>query len=423
MIPATQPSFGKLLPGPAARRGGYFVHTQTIYPDVTAASADVGSQTHEVMSRLEAILSEQECDMGGVVRCEVMLAAAWDFHEFNLVWRQFFPEEPPARWVVAVGDAHPAPGARIALHAIAVPRDAGHTRELVNCADIPDCLAHEHCAQAVKVGDYVFPSAVAGIADYERGIVTSANPLIPPAADQFQTLMDRHARLLEKAGTSLPNTIKTQNVTTNPTQPSDTAARIMQPMASSDWLHINPLWGNYMESPPSPRTSVSVADLIVPGALTLPNLTVLVPGKENQVEELRDGVRFVPTDHGWQYSAAVQTADYVSLAGHLAIDFTTFETHTINHAMPHLGSDIEIQADHILEDRMAILEANGLSANAIVEAKVFMAAPQRDLRGLWRVWRRWFPEGTGAAVQVVPVTGIHFAGSIVEIELLAARAT
>jgi enamine deaminase RidA (YjgF/YER057c/UK114 family) len=396
------------------------VHTQTIYPGAPG-SGDVASQAEEVLRRLEAVLAEHSSDLAGVVRCDVMLASAEDFHEFNLVWRRFFPQDPPARWAVAVGDTHPAPGARVALHAVAVPADAEHSREILTSDDVPDTLAHEHCAQAVKVGDYVFPSAVAGIADYERGIVPDPSPLLPAAADQFQILMDRNQRLLQQAGTSLANTIKTQNIMTNVKHPNDPIAGIMDPMASNDWLHINPLWGQYMEAPPPPRTSVSVADLIVPGARTLPNITVLVPGADNKVEEIREGVRFVPIDHGWQFSAAVQTAEYISLAGHISIDYATFETFTINHTMPHLGSDIEIQADYVLEDRLAILEANGLGADSVVEAKVFLAAPRRDLRGLWRAWQRWFGDGPGPALQIVPVTGIHFQGAVVEIELLADR--
>jgi enamine deaminase RidA (YjgF/YER057c/UK114 family) len=200
----------------------------------------------------------------------------------------------------------------------------------------------------------------------------------------------------------------------------DPAVDIERPIASDAWLHINPLWGRYMEAPPPPRTSIAVDSLIVPGAVTLPNITVLVPRDGNQAVELRDGLRFVPTDHGWQYSAAVQTADYVSLAGHIAIDYATFQAVTSNPAMPHLSSDIELQVDDILEDRIAILEANGLTAGSVCEAKVFLAAPRRDLPGFWRAWERWFGD-PGPAVQVIPVTGIHFAGTVVEIELLAER--
>jgi enamine deaminase RidA (YjgF/YER057c/UK114 family) len=411
-----------LLPGPAARRSGYLVYTQTIYPGngIDLRTAPIEDQTEAVLRELEAILAGHSCDLSGVVRCEVMLASPDDFYEFNLVWRRVFPDDPPARWTIAVGDTHPVPGARIALHAVAVPRDSGYTRELVSCDEIPDSLVHEHCAQAVKVGDYVFPSPVAGIEDYERGIVPDPSPLTPPAAAQFRTLMDRNQRLLGQVGTSLAHTVKTQNMMLHEGH-ADPALDIDRPVASEDWLHINPLWGQYMEAPPPPRTSVAAASLIVPGALTLPNITVLVPREGNEVEELRKGVRFVPIDHGWQFSAAIQTADYMSLAGHISIDYTTLESVTSNPAMPHLASDIEVQVDYVLEDRLAIVEAGGLTAEAVCEAKVFLAAPRRDLRGFWRAWQRWFPAGGGPAVQVIPVTGIHFAGSIVEIELLAER--
>ncbi len=40
--------------------------------------------------------------MDNVLRVEVHLADASDFYEFKLVWREFFPESPPARKTIIV---------------------------------------------------------------------------------------------------------------------------------------------------------------------------------------------------------------------------------------------------------------------------------------------------------------------------------
>jgi enamine deaminase RidA (YjgF/YER057c/UK114 family) len=400
---------GTWLPGPTARRAAYFIHTGTLYPLATAGLVDAGQspierQSEEVFDRLEALLAEHSSDLTRVVRCEVMLASAADFYEFNVVWRRRFPEDPPARWLIGVGDTHPVPGARVALHAIALAGDSEHEKQLVRCADTPDTLAAEHCAQAIRAGDYVFPSPVAAIEDYERGIEQSENPLQAQAAYEITKVMERNERLLQEAGTSLGNTVKTQNVM------SDLA----------DWVHINPIWGQFMGKPAPPRTSVSVDSTIVPGARPLPNLTAVVTSDGNVKEELTKGVPFAVTKHGYNFSAAVRTNEYVSLAGHLSYDYSKLEFRGASRTMPHLESDIEIQTQYVMEDRLAILEANGLGPESVCEAKVYLKSPRQDLWGFRRAWERWYPDGDGPVVQLIPVTGIHFAGTIIEIELLAA---
>ena len=404
---------GSWLPEPRARRAGYLVHTQTIYPEATAGVEDVGVndqspimlQTTEVLERLRQILAECSSDLASVVRCEVLLSFPADFYEFNLVWRRHFPDNPPARWVLGVGDTHPVPGARVAIHAIAVSGDSGRQRELLRTTETPDSLSAEHCAQAVRVGDYLFPSPVAAIEDYGQGVIPPRNPLEPPAAFQARVVMERYRQLLESAGTSLAHTIKSQNVMTD----------------LDDWVHINHIWGEVMQPPAPPRTSVSVSSLVVPNARMLPNLTVLIPNDRNRKEMVTAGVPFAVTEHGYNYTAAIQTADYLSLAGHLAYDYSTFERQGANPAMPHLQSDIEVQVDSVLEDRMGIVQANELEPSAVCEAKVYLRSPRRDLRGFRRAWKRWFPGDSGPVVQVIPVTGIHFRGTLVEIELLATR--
>jgi enamine deaminase RidA (YjgF/YER057c/UK114 family) len=88
--------------------------------------------------------------------------------------------------------------------------------------------------------------------------------------------------------------------------------------------------------------------------------------------------------------------------------------------MPHLEGDIEVQTQYVLEDRLAVLEANGFGPETVCEAKIYLKAPRQDLWGFRRVWERRYPDGDGPVVQLIPVTGIHFAGTVVEIELLAA---
>jgi len=396
------------LPGPTARRAAYFIHTATLYPLETAtwagaSASPVARQADELFDRLEAALDAASSDLAHVVRCEVMLASAGDYSEFDRVWRRRFAEDPPARWLIGVGDTLPVPGARVALHAVALAADSEHERQLVHCADTPDTLATEHCAQAIRAGDYVFPSSVAAIEDYERGIEPPANALEAPAAYQIAKIMERYDRVLREAGSSLADTVKTQNVM------SDLA----------EWVHINPVWGQFMGTPAPPRTSVSVDSTIVPGALPLPNITAVVPNGANRKEELTAGVAVAPTERGYNFSTAVRTAEYVSMAGHLAYDYAKLEFKGANPAMPHLERDIEKQTQYVMEDRLGILEANGFGPEAVCEAKIYLKAPRQDLWGFRRAWSQWYSGDDGPVVQLIPVTGIHFEGTVIEIELLA----
>jgi enamine deaminase RidA (YjgF/YER057c/UK114 family) len=75
-----------------------------------------------------------------------------------------------------------------------------------------------------------------------------------------------------------------------------------------------------------------------------------------------------------------------------------------------------------MEDRVEILQANGLGLDDIFEVKVWLNHPRRDYRGFERAWRRWFPDpDKGPVVNVIPTTGIHFC-TLIEIEFAALKA-
>jgi enamine deaminase RidA (YjgF/YER057c/UK114 family) len=212
--------------------------------------------------------------------------------------------------------------------------------------------------------------------------------------------------VLGAADTSLEHAVKSQNLMVD----------------LEDWKDINRIWGRYMIPPPPPRTSASVASLITPGARVMANVVAVVPGSGNRKEDVRAGLRFHVSEHGYAFSPAIQTRDWISLAGHLSFDYENFALIGANPRMPHLYSEIEVQVDGIMADRLEILEANGASTADIFEARVYLCHPRRDYRGFVRAWRRWFPDDDHApVVHVIPVTGLHFEGTIVEIELMAAR--
>ncbi len=78
----------------------------------------VGDQTRQAVRNLETILKDLGLTLGDVVRTTVYLANPADYRGMNEAYREFFPDEPPARSIARLGAE--IPGLLIAIDAIAV---------------------------------------------------------------------------------------------------------------------------------------------------------------------------------------------------------------------------------------------------------------------------------------------------------------
>ena len=83
-----------------------------------AAPDDIVSQTHQIMKNMKAILEEAGSDMDHVFKTLVFVADIDQFALFNETYRQYFPEDPPARSTMQVGKFNG--GMTIEIEAIAV---------------------------------------------------------------------------------------------------------------------------------------------------------------------------------------------------------------------------------------------------------------------------------------------------------------
>src|SRR5207244_12796437 len=82
------------------------------------AASDIGGQTRQCLRNVQSILEELGLAMRSVVRTTVLLADPADFKAMNEAYREFFPEEPPARSTARLG--LDLPGLRVSIDAIAV---------------------------------------------------------------------------------------------------------------------------------------------------------------------------------------------------------------------------------------------------------------------------------------------------------------
>jgi 2-iminobutanoate/2-iminopropanoate deaminase len=95
VIPGAQAKSGRPLSGAVTARGFAFVSGQT-YADGT----DVESQTRGALDKIAGLLDEAGTDLAHAVRCTVFMSDLTLRDRMNAIYREYFPQDPPARAVV-----------------------------------------------------------------------------------------------------------------------------------------------------------------------------------------------------------------------------------------------------------------------------------------------------------------------------------
>ena len=398
-----------VLPAPHFNRQGDYIWVSTIYPldaDGAVVHADapspyvgeseVASQTRAVCEALQAVLAEAGSSLDRVVKAEVYLVAPEDFYEFKLVWREYFPSEPPARATAAVLDDHLVPGVRLSLQAVALAGDAGAVKETIHVDDVPDPMEAEWAPQATKAGIFVFPSALPAT-DFETGIPVKRNPIAPyygsDAELQTTYIFEQWAKVLAAAGSGLEQGLKAQAMEVDFTNFHD----------------MDGIWGQYMGHgagvPPPGRSSMAMRGLLVPDALLTINCFFLAPDADHQKVETRKGIRWHPVElRQVNYSPGLFAGDWFFMAGQASLpDYENMVVKTAPHGLPYYFSDIEVQTEMTMELLQEQLEGNGMTLRDIVDARIYLVEPRRDYRGFERVWRRIFaPLGHWPSINLIP---------------------
>ena len=398
-----------VLPAPRSNRQGDYIWVSTIYPldagggvvhaespSPFVGESEVAAQTRAVCEGLRGVLAEAGSSLDRVVKAEVYLVAPEDFYEFKLVWREYFPTEPPARTTAVVLDDHLVPGVRLSLQAVALAGDAGAVKETIHVDDAPDPMAAEWAPQATKAGIFVFPSAVPAT-DFETGIPVKRNPIAPyygsDAEMQTRYIFENWAKVLAAAGSGLEQGLKSQAMEVDFTNFHD----------------MDGIWGQYMGHgagvPPPGRSSMAMRGLLVPDALLVVNCFFLAPDAEHQKVETREGIRWHPVDlRQVNFTPGLLAGDWFFMAGQASLpDYENMVVKTAPHGLPYYFSDIEIQTEMTMELLQEQLEGNGMTLRDIVDARIYLVEPRRDYRGFERVWRRLFePLGHWPSINLIP---------------------
>ena len=65
-------------------------------------TANITTETNQVMQNLEAVLSEAEMNFDNVVKCSIFLKDMKQYTDVNKVYAEYFNDNPPAREAVEV---------------------------------------------------------------------------------------------------------------------------------------------------------------------------------------------------------------------------------------------------------------------------------------------------------------------------------
>ena len=440
-----------VLPAPSFRRAGDYIFVSSIFPldnsgnvvrgqsvSPYVGESDIGAQTRACLERLRAVLAEAGSTLDRVVKAEVYLIEADDFYEFKLVWQEYFPNNPPARTTAVVGhDQHIIRGSRLNLQAVALAGNSSHRPTPVFAADAPDPMAAEHAPQAVKAGPFVFLSGVSAT-DYNSGVGATKQPGFPIYGSdpemQARYAFENMGKVLRAAGSGLDQGIKSQ-------------------LYEPDLLNfhqIDAVWGEYMQPPPN-RSSMGMRELLVPGCVFLANFMFLAPDDQNQKHETRAGIRWHPVDvRRVNFTPGIMVQDWLFMAGQVPIDdfgktdvrsglpqadgtvpqIAEAAIRRTPPGLPHHFSDIEVQTEFTMELLQDQLQGNGFTLGDVADARIYLVNAPHDFRGFSRAWQRVFGSvGRWPSMSIIPsqqadrTTGIMFPGPLIEIDLIAKKAS
>ena len=368
--------------------------------------SNIKDQTRYILQNLQASLEGGGSDLEHVVKAQVFLKHSEDFNGFDEVWREFFDNPPPRTTVEAGPKGLLVPGTLVEIDLIAVAADAADQPVALSSDRVPKPLANY--TQATGFGDYLFLAGQVPSHFGEGGIAPEArvDPAFPYYASaiecQTRYTLDNLKALLEDIGSDLEHVVKAQIFLTN----------------LEDFWEFDSVWKEYFETPP-PRTTLQIGRLLLEQALV--EIDLIAIKKDGSIR--REVIRTDDAPHPKaNYSQAVVAGDLVFLAGQLASDFKTgvAPEAKVDPNFRFYGSEIEAQTEFVTNNIEAVLKAAGSSMDNVVKAQTFLTDLD-DFYGYDKVWKRHFETPPPRTTIELAGDGLLVPGTLVEIDVIAAR--
>ena len=177
-------------------------------------------QTDYVMRRLQMVLEEAGSSLENVVKADVWLLDMEDYYEFEEVWKEFFPKEPPARTIIPVSRISDV-ACCIEVNLIAVKDDGAAKKTIVKAKGIPGTGGHQ--PHAVRAGDFLFLS---GLLATDGKMEISPGAMVHPEMPWFGSagrqetdhILKNMEAICRAGGSSLKDVVWTQNFYTDLSQ-------------------------------------------------------------------------------------------------------------------------------------------------------------------------------------------------------------
>jgi enamine deaminase RidA (YjgF/YER057c/UK114 family) len=355
----------------------------------------IKKQTHYVLRQLKADFEAAGASMQHVVKAHVFHTDLNNFHAFDEVWHEFFPNQPPCRATVGIAGLS-VPECLVAVDLTAT-MPSGPAQVFTSNAP----RAPVNYSEVMAVGDLVFAAGLMA-SDYKSGVPAEARvePAFPyygsDVKKQTRYILQNFATVFGAAGTSLEHVVK--------------AHVYLKDLC--DFNGFDEVWREFFPLPP-PRTTVGVRDLLVRDALVEIDLIAAKPSARRDVIQ----VPGIPKPLA-NYSPALRVGDLVFAAGALATDFKTgvAPEARIHPAFPYYGSAIKRETRYILDNLCKTFRAAGTSLDRVVKAQVFLT-DMADFYGFDEVWREFFADSVPRTV--LQTTGLLIKDNLIEIDLIA----
>ena len=361
--------------------------------------SEIKQQTRYCLDNLAATMGAAESSLENVIKAQVFLTDLRDFNAFDEVWREYFPNDPPARTTLQVPMLLGAgPDQLIEIDLIGHSNDVSH--EAI-WSEAPKPLANY--TEAFKIGNLIFAAGQLA-SDFTTGVPPEAkvHPNFPYYGSdiklQTRYILENYKKTFAAAGSSLANVVKAQVFLTD----------------LHDFNGFDEVWKEYFPENPPPRTTVGVGGLLGAGPDQLIEIDLIGHTNDTSHTVIRsEGPKPIAN-----YSEAMVVDGLVFAAGQIASDYKTGvpPEARINPAFPFYGSEIKQQARYILKNLAGTFQAAGAGLESVFKAQVFMT-DLTDFNGFDEVWKEHF-QGAPPARTTVATTGLLVRDTLVEIDLI-----
>ena len=195
----------------ALRKGDWvFISNQNSENHKGEIPESLEAQFDVVMSKITELSERSGSSLENAVKAEVFISHPNDFIAIDQLWKKWFPNNPPARFVLP-RSAMQAGDSKVEVSMMSLVNDTSLSKKIIETSEAPEPLGHE--PQAVQV-DYLLFYSTQMAFDSSGKIAEgmTRNNAAPwygrPAQAQMRYMMSNINTIAEAAGSSVENIVR-----------------------------------------------------------------------------------------------------------------------------------------------------------------------------------------------------------------------